>query len=170
MEIGEGAQFLDPCAPQKLMHLRETLSAPFFFSSFLFMTCQSDLEKQGGEEFMGLRLGRRRRRERERERATTPSKSTRGNSTSPLPNQRISNQQSWYAKWKLSWNIYNYAQFIHLFASLAPIYMLSRCLSTKFLHLSSVRSLLRVRCWLGLLLLLDWLVPATKAPESLSGH
>ncbi len=38
------------------------------------------------------------------------------------------------------------------FARLSPTCMLSRCLSTKFLHRSSVGSLLRVRCWLGLLL------------------
>ncbi len=31
----------------------------------------------------------------------------------------------------------------------APICMHSRCLLTKFLHRSSVRSLLKVRCWLG---------------------
>ncbi len=37
----------------------------------------------------------------------------------------------------------------HVFARLAPICMLSWCLLTKFLHWSSVRSLLRVRCWLG---------------------
>ena len=38
---------------------------------------------------------------------------------------------------------------IHIFARLAPICMLSRCLLTTFLHRSSVRSLSRVRCWLG---------------------
>ncbi len=42
-----------------------------------------------------------------------------------------------------------YALFIHVFARLVPICMLSRCLLTKFLHRSSVGSLLRVRCWLG---------------------
>ena len=35
------------------------------------------------------------------------------------------------------------------FARLASICVLSRCLLTNFLHRSSVRSLLRVRCWLG---------------------
>ncbi len=38
---------------------------------------------------------------------------------------------------------------IHIIARLVLICMLSRCLVTKFLHLSSVGSLLRVRCWLG---------------------
>ncbi len=38
---------------------------------------------------------------------------------------------------------------MHVFAHLAPICMLSRCLLTKFLHRSSVGSLLRVHCWLG---------------------
>ncbi len=38
---------------------------------------------------------------------------------------------------------------IHVFACLAPIRKFSRCLLTKFLHLSSVGRLLRVRCWLG---------------------
>ncbi len=42
-----------------------------------------------------------------------------------------------------------YKRCIHVFARLAPICKLSRCLLTKFLHRSSVRSLLRVRCWLG---------------------
>ena len=42
-----------------------------------------------------------------------------------------------------------YTQCIHVFAGLASICMLSRCLLTKFLHWNSVRSLLRVRCWLG---------------------
>ncbi len=55
--------------------------------------------------------------------------------------------QRWYAKWKLSWNMYY--TFIHAFALLVPICMLSRCLLTSFLHRSSVGSLLRVRCWLG---------------------
>ena len=40
-------------------------------------------------------------------------------------------------------------QWIHMFARLAPICMPSRWLLTKFLHRSSVGSLLRVRCWLG---------------------
>ncbi len=39
--------------------------------------------------------------------------------------------------------------WVHIFARLAPICTLSQCLLTKFLHRSSVRSLLRVRCWLG---------------------
>ena len=38
---------------------------------------------------------------------------------------------------------------MHVFARSAPICTLSRCLLTKFLHRSSVGSLLRVRCWLG---------------------
>ena len=45
------------------------------------------------------------------------------------------------------------SEYVHVahtfFARLAPICMLSRCLLTKFLHRSSVGSLLRVRCWLG---------------------
>ena len=41
-------------------------------------------------------------------------------------------------------------RYIHAFAHLAPICILSRCLLTKFLRRSSVGSLLRVRrCWLG---------------------
>ena len=42
-----------------------------------------------------------------------------------------------------------YTRHIHVFARLAPIFMLSRCLLIKFLHRNSVGSLLRVRCWLG---------------------
>ncbi len=38
---------------------------------------------------------------------------------------------------------------VHAFARLAPIFMLSRCLFTKFLRRSSAGSLSRVRCWLG---------------------
>ncbi len=38
---------------------------------------------------------------------------------------------------------------MHFFARLAPICMLGRCLLAKFLHRSSVGSLLRVCCWLG---------------------
>ncbi len=49
----------------------------------------------------------------------------------------------------------------HVFASLAPISMLSRCFVTKFLHRSSGGSLLRVRCWLG------W---ATKYPTTAPDH
>ncbi len=45
------------------------------------------------------------------------------------------------------------SEYVHVactfFARLASICMLSRCLLTKFLRRSSVRSLLRVRCWLG---------------------
>ena len=41
------------------------------------------------------------------------------------------------------------AYCIHVCARLALICMLSRCLLTKFLHWSSVTSLLRSRCWLG---------------------
>ena len=37
----------------------------------------------------------------------------------------------------------------HVFARLAQIRTLSRCLLTKSLHRSSVGSLLRLRCWLG---------------------
>ena len=62
--------------------------------------------------------------------------------------QNISNHQRWYAEcWNVGkcWN----AHCIHVFARLAPICMLSRCLLTKFLHWSSVGGLLRVRCWLG---------------------
>ncbi len=44
-------------------------------------------------------------------------------------------------------------EYVHVahtfFARLAPICTLSRCLLTKFLHRSSVGSLIRVRCWLG---------------------
>ena len=38
---------------------------------------------------------------------------------------------------------------LHVFAHFALICMLSQSLLTKFLHRSSVRSLLRMRCWLG---------------------
>ena len=44
-------------------------------------------------------------------------------------------------------------KYIHIaytcFARFAPFCLLSRCLLTKFLHRSSVRTLLSVRCWLG---------------------
>ncbi len=42
----------------------------------------------------------------------------------------VPNHQRWHAKWKLRWNIL-YTHCIHVFARLAPICMLSRCLSTK---------------------------------------
>ena len=44
---------------------------------------------------------------------------------------------------------------IHIFARLAQICMPSRWLLTKFMHWTSVGSLLRVRCWLG-----QWLLAA----------
>ncbi len=59
----------------------------------------------------------------------------------------IPNHQRWYAKWKLSRNMYTLRT--RFLARLAPICMLSRCSLTKFLHWSSGGSLLRVRCWLG---------------------
>ncbi len=40
-------------------------------------------------------------------------------------------------------------EHVHVFARLAPTWVLSRCLVTKFLLRSSVGSLLRVSCWLG---------------------
>ena len=52
-----------------------------------------------------------------------------------------------HQRWKLSWNIHTL--HTRFFSRLAPIFMLSRCLLTKFLHRSAVGSLLRVRCWLG---------------------
>ncbi len=36
-----------------------------------------------------------------------------------------------------------YTHFIHVFARLAPICMLSRCLSTKFLHRNSCRKFIK---------------------------
>ncbi len=45
-----------------------------------------------------------------------------------------------------------YTHCIHVFACLAQIctvWSVSACLLTRFLHRSSVGSLLRVRCWLG---------------------
>ena len=42
-----------------------------------------------------------------------------------------------------------YTHCIHVFARMAPICMLSRCLLTEILHRSLVGSLLRVRCRLG---------------------
>ncbi len=43
-----------------------------------------------------------------------------------------------------------HAHIAHTFLHVStPIHILSRCLLTKFLHRSSVGSLLRVRCWLG---------------------
>ncbi len=42
-----------------------------------------------------------------------------------------------------------YTHCMHVFARLAPICKLNRCLLTKFLRRSSVGSLLRVLCWLG---------------------
>ncbi len=43
----------------------------------------------------------------------------------------------------------------HVFAHSTSIWMLSRCLLTKFLHRRSVGSWLRVRCWLGYKALLE---------------
>ncbi len=57
------------------------------------------------------------------------------------------NQQRWHAKCQLSWNTYALPK--RVFACLAPICTLSRCLLTKFLQQSSGGSLLRVCCWLG---------------------
>ncbi len=59
------------------------------------------------------------------------------------------NHQWWHARWKLSQNMNMYMSDTHIFARLTPICMLSRCLLTKFLHRSSVESLLQVLCWLG---------------------
>ncbi len=41
----------------------------------------------------------------------------------------VPNHPRWYAKWKLSWNMYTLHKLV--FAHLAPICMLSRCLLTK---------------------------------------
>ncbi len=57
------------------------------------------------------------------------------------------NHQRWYAKWGAqSEQVHVANMFLHI---CAPICMLSRCLVTKFLQRSSVKSLLRVRGWLG---------------------
>ena len=59
----------------------------------------------------------------------------------------LPNHQPWHVKWKPSRNMYTLlAHFLHV---PALICMLSRCLSAKSLHRSSVGSLSRVRCWLG---------------------
>ncbi len=55
---------------------------------------------------------------------------------------------TWHAEWNGS-SVGIRAHCIDIFARLAPICKLSRCLLTKFLHQSSVESLLRVCCWLG---------------------
>ncbi len=58
---------------------------------------------------------------------------------------------------------------VQVFAHLVQTCMLSRCLLTKFLHRSSVGSLLRVCCWLGscfFYILVHWKLPGKKA----SGH
>ncbi len=64
------------------------------------------------------------------------------------------------------------SEYIHIaytfFARLVPICMLSRCLLTKYLHRSSVGSLLRVRCWLGRRKI--WKVHKKGAPLFTSTH
>ncbi len=61
--------------------------------------------------------------------------------------KRHPNHQGWHAKAEAQ------LEYVHdastSFARLMPICKLSRCLSTTFLHRSSVGSLLRVPCWLG---------------------
>ncbi len=61
--------------------------------------------------------------------------------------QLVPNHQRWYAIWKAQLE-YN-TRCIHVFAHLAPICMLSRCLLTKLVHRSSVGSLLRVHLLVG---------------------
>ena len=71
------------------------------------------------------------------------------------------NQQRWYAKMKAQ-SEYVYVAY-KFFARLAPVRMLSRCLSTQFSHRSSGGSLLRVRCRLGFLSPTgELLVPSTQ--------
>ncbi len=64
------------------------------------------------------------------------------------PRWRKPNQQRWYAKFGSSVEIHARCM-LHVLARLTPICTLSWGLLTKFLHRSSVGSLLRVRCWLG---------------------
>ncbi len=68
----------------------------------------------------------------------------------------LPNHQRWDVKRKLSWStqVHN---CIHVFGRLAPNCIL--CLLTTFLHRSSVGSLLRVRCWLGVQTLLSLRLP-----------
>ncbi len=59
----------------------------------------------------------------------------------------LPNHERWHAKWNLSRNTYTlHTRFLHV---LVPTCMLSQCLLAKFLHRSSVRSLLKVHCRLG---------------------
>ncbi len=85
----------------------------------------------------------------------------------------IPNHQRWYANWKLSWNTTHCTHVF--FARLAPIRILSRCPLTKIPHRSSVRSLLRVHCWLGkvhcstaLFLLVQFSAPGATLQRALS--
>ena len=59
---------------------------------------------------------------------------------------RVPNHQRWYAKWKPSWNMY-----VHNFFCTFGVDLYTQSVLIKqFLHRSSVGSLLRVRCWLGM--------------------
>ncbi len=66
----------------------------------------------------------------------------------PIHSSCLPNHQRWHAKVEAQ-SEYVCTRCMHIFARLAPICTLSRCLLTKFLHWSSVGSLLRVCCcWL----------------------
>ncbi len=67
--------------------------------------------------------------------------------TELLCSRRAQPPTRWYAKLELSRNMYTlHTRFMHIWH---PICMLSRWLVTRFLHRSSVGSLLKVHCWLG---------------------
>ncbi len=57
------------------------------------------------------------------------------------------NHQRWYAKWKLSRNMYTMHTRFRTFGT--DFQAQSELIDKKFLHRSSVGNLLRVHCWLG---------------------
>ncbi len=59
----------------------------------------------------------------------------------------LPNHQRWYAKWKFSWNMYTHCIYVLCTFGLYAQSVIT--VLTKFLHRSSVGSLLRVCCWLG---------------------
>ncbi len=67
--------------------------------------------------------------------------------TPPKKKTFLPNHQQWYARWKLSRNMYTLrTRFCTLGADLHAQRVL---IDKKFLRRSSVGRLLRVRCWLG---------------------
>ena len=122
------------------------------------MSCQSLLQFSSSD----YNKRRERERERERERRQIMSSHTKRGAEGRevawimksiqrerslfLPSSSP-NHQRWHAKWTISRNMYTLlTRFLHVWHRFC---MLSRCLSTKYLHRNSVGSLLRVRCRLG---------------------